>query len=245
MARPHRLEPAGVALHVIQRGNNRAACFFGDIDRLFYLKCLAKYGERRGCVIHAYALMTNHVHLLITPSTPGGVSRMLQDVGRQYVRAINNARSRTGTLWEGRFKSNLIDSETYLLACHRYIELNPVRAGLATAPLDYRWTSHAYYAQGAPNTLISEHPVYVGLGANPQDRRQKFLSLFDSPIEEHELAKLRTAVNKGWALGSETFLDRMGAVLGESLRPARRGRPRAEGISSTLAEKNPQKEMLL
>lgn len=245
MARPRRLEPAGVPLHVIQRGNNRAACFFGDVDRLFYLKCLAEYGERRGCAVHAYALMTNHVHLLVTPASTGGVSLMLQDVGRRYVRTINQAQSRTGTLWEGRFKSNLIDSETYLLACHRYIELNPVRAGLASAPADCRWTSHSYYALGTPDKLISEHPVYIGLGVNPQDRRQRFLALFDSPIEERELTKLRTAVNKGWALGSDTFLDRMAAALGGPVRPARRGRPLKEENQNSLAEKIPQAEMLL
>lgn len=245
MARPHRLEPAGVALHVVQRGNNRTACFFGDVDRHFYLKCLAEYGERRGCAVHAYALMTNHVHLLVTPASTGGVSLMLQDVGRRYVRTVNEARSRTGTLWEGRFKSNLIDSETYLLTCHRYIELNPVRAGLASAPADYRWTSHSYYAQGTPNKLIAEHPVYVGLGANLQDRRQKFLSLFNSPIEERELVKLRIAINKGWALGSSTFLDRMEAVLGRSVRPARRGRPLKGEEQNSRLEKDPQAEMLL
>lgn len=245
MPRPRRLEPPGVALHVIQRGNNRSACFFCDMDRHFYLKCLAEYAERRGCAIHAYALMTNHVHLLVTPATPGGVSRMLQDVGRRYVRTVNEAQSRTGTLWEGRFKSNPIDSETYLLTCHRYIELNPVRAGIASAPADYRWTSHSYYAHGKPNKLISEHPVYIGLGATPDDRRHRFLSLFKSPIEERELTKLRTAVNKSRALGSDAFLDRIEAALRESVRPARRGRPPKEEKQDSAAAGNPQAEMLL
>jgi len=131
MPRPPRLELPGVPLHVIQRGNNRAACFFGEVDRRFYLQCLAKSAARTDCAIHAYVLMTNHVHLLVTPGAPGSAAAMLQDIGRRYVRVINTIHGRTGTLWEGRFKSSLVDTERYLLTCHRYIELNPVRAGLA------------------------------------------------------------------------------------------------------------------
>ena len=225
MPRPDRLEPAGVALHVVQRGNNRAACFFREIDRRFYLKCLAEAAERRGCAVHAYALMTNHVHLLVTPVGAGAVSVMMQDVGRRYVRVINEAHGRTGTLWEGRFRSNLIDSENYLFACHRYIELNPVRAGIAATPSDYPWSSHAYYARGRPDRVIREHPAYFTLGPTPEDRRNSFLSLFDDPVTGEELVRIRTALNKGWALGTEAFLDRMEATLGESVRPPRRGRP--------------------
>lgn len=232
MSRPRRLEPAGVALHVIQRGNNRGSCFFGDIDRHFYLKCLAEYAERRGCAVHAYALMTNHVHLLVTPVEEGGVSRMMQDIGRRYVRVINKVQERTGTLWEGRFKSNLIDSDTYLLTCHRYIELNPVRAGMAASPEDYPWTSHTHYANGRPSRLISEHPVYVALGPTAESRRLNFLKLFEVPLEEQDLASLRISVNKGWALGSVDFLDRMEIALGRSVRPSRRGRPPKENSES-------------
>ena len=124
MARPPRLELPGVPLHVIQRGNNRTNCFFGDIDRRFYLKCLADAAARRDCAIHAYVLMSNHVHLLVTPQAPGAVAAMLQDIGRKYVRVINSVQDRSGTLWEGRFKSCLVDSQAYLFTCHRYIELN-------------------------------------------------------------------------------------------------------------------------
>ena len=169
---------------------------------------------------------------------------MLQDIGRRYVRVINDVRDRTGTLWEGRFKSNLIDSENYLLTCHRYIELNPVRAGMATSPAGYPWTSHSHYAHGKPNRLISEHPVYVGLGATGESRRLRFLSLFETPLEECDLSRLRISVNKGWALGSDKFLDRMEAVLGRSVRPARRGRPQKNNAESNEDE-NPQAEMLL
>jgi putative transposase len=228
MSRAPRIEIPGIPLHIVQRGNNRAACFLGDIDRRFYLKCLAETARRRGCAIHAYALMTNHVHLLVTPDAPGAASAMLQDVGRRYVRIVNEAHGRTGTLWEGRFKSNLIDSETYLLTCHRYIELNPVRAGIVAKPSDYPWSSHTYYSSGRPNPLISEHQAYLSMGTTHESRRIAFLSLFGNPVDESDLKRLRTAVNKGWAIGSEQFLDRIEAMAGRSVRPARRGRPRKQ-----------------
>jgi putative transposase len=200
--RPPRLELAGVPLHVIQRGNNRAACFFGDADRRFYLKCLGKSAARTGCLIHAYVLMTNHVHLLVTPGAPGAVGEMLQDIGRRYVRVINNIHERTGTLWEGRFKSSLVDSERYLLTCHRYIELNPVRAGIAAHPSAYPWSSHTHYASGKDDELITEHREFLGLGATPEERRAAFRELFLDTLDETTLVHIREAVNAGRALGS-------------------------------------------
>jgi len=244
MTRPHRIEIPDIPLHIIQRGNNRSACFFGDVDRRFYLKCLAETARRRGCAIHAYALMTNHVHLLVTPQAPGAASAMLQDLGRRYVRVINEIQGRTGTLWEGRFKSNLIDSETYLLTCHRYIELNPVRAGIVIDPADYRWSSHTCYSSGRPDPLISEHQVYLKLGPNPESRRKAFRSLFGDPVDENDLKRLRTAINKGWAVGSEQFLDRIESMAGQSVRPAPRGRPRRQ-IDAEAGQPVPQTEMLL
>jgi putative transposase len=202
MPRPPRLELPGVPLHVCQRGNNRAACFFGDVDRRFYLKCLARSAARADCAIHAYVLMTNHVHLLLTPRRPGSVAALLQDIGRRYVRVINTIHGRTGTLWEGRYKSSLVDSERYLLACHRYIELNPVRAGLAAHPGDYPWSSHSHYAGGKANDLISEHAAFLALGENPAERRAAFRALFQEELEEATLAKIREAINTGCPLGS-------------------------------------------
>jgi len=163
MGRPPRLELPDVPLHVVQRGNNRAACFFNEVDRRFYLKCLATAALARGCAIHAYVLMTNHVHLLVTPSEAGAVGAMMQDVGRRYVRVINSIHGRTGSLWEGRFKSSLIDSESYLLTCHRYIELNPVRARMASDPRDYPWSSYRAHAFGAEDGLVSDHRLYRSL----------------------------------------------------------------------------------
>ena len=244
MSRAPRIEIPGVPLHIVQRGNNRTACFFGDVDRRFYLKCLAETARRRGCAIHAYALMTNHVHLLVTPQAPGAASAMLQDLGRRYVRVINDVQGRTGTLWEGRFKSNPIDSETYLLTCHRYIELNPVRAGVVFDPADYRWSSHTYYSSGKPNPLISEHQVYLNLGPGPESRRKAFRSLFADPVGESDMKRLRTAINKGWAVGSEQFLDRIASMAGRSVRPAPRGRPPRQ-IDTQADRPDSQAEMLL
>lgn len=169
---------------------------------------------------------------------------MFQDLGRRYVRTINEVQGRTGTLWEGRFKSNLIDGETYFMTCHRYIELNPVRAGMVERPADYLWSSHAYYACGRPDALITEHEAYWRLGPTPEDRRKAYLSLFQEPVGEKDAKRLRTAVNRGWALGSAPFLDQMEALAGRSVRPTPRGRPRKQ-LESESDQSGPQADMLL
>lgn len=237
MPRPPRLELPGVPLHVIQRGNNRAPCFFGDLDRRFYLKCLGESAAKCGCAIHAYALMTNHVHLLVTPEENGATAAMLQDIGRRYVRAFNTAHRRTGTLWEGRFKSSLVDTERYLLTCHRYIELNPVRAGLVPHPGDYPWSSHRHYAAARPDGLITEHPSFLSLGNGPVERQQAFRALFLHELDQKTLAEIREAVNAGCALGSESFVAAVQAKLGRSVRAPRLGRPTkiSEDDGSTTA----------
>jgi putative transposase len=233
MPRPPRLELPGVAHHVIQRGNNRAACFFGDADRRFYLKCLAQSAARRGCVVHAYVLMTNHVHLLVTPSEAGAIGMMMQDLGRRYVRVINTIHARSGTLWEARFRCGMIDSENYLLTCQRYIELNPVRAGLVSEPGAYPWSSHSYYAAGVANNLITEHPVYLLLGLTARERSAAYLSLFTCSLEERVVARIREAINSDSAFGSEAFLDDAEAKLGRSVRLPTRGRP-AKSVTGKL-----------
>ena len=212
-------------LHVIQRGINRSACFFGDADRRFYLRCLARAAAARGCSVHAYVLMTNHVHLLVTPSNEGAVSAMMQDIGRRYVRVLNTLHGRTGSLWEGRFKSSLVDSESYLLSCHRYIECNPVRAGMVSEVAAYPWSSHAHYAGARVDPLIIEYPQYRALGKSVEERRAALRSLFANPLPKHILAAIRTAANTDSALGSEAFMDGAEALLGRSVRPPTRGRP--------------------
>ncbi len=225
MARPTRLELTGTPLHVIQRGNNRAACFFGEMDRRFYLQCLHEAAVLRSCAIHAYVLMSNHVHLLATPNEPGAVARMLQDIGRRFVRIINTIHGRSGTLWEGRFKFSLVDSESYLLTCHRYIEMNPVRAGLTAEPGAYAWSSHRHYSSDACDKLITEHPVFVRLGSTNAQRRAAFCSLFQERLDAPILQRIRDAANTGSALGSEAFLARAEALLGRRVRLPIRGRP--------------------
>lgn len=181
--------------------------------------------------------MSNHVHLLVTPSTVGAVAAMVQDVGRRYVRLFNQIHRRSGTLWEGRYKSSLIDSETYLLTCHRYIELNPVRAGLVNHPVEYPWSSHAHYALGAGNPLITRHASYEQLACETDG----FHARFGSEIEPEVLDRIRTSANRGWALGSDRFLDRIEVLLGRSARPPKRGRP----FKTKDREDASQSEMLI
>ena len=225
MPRPPRLELPGVAHHVIQRGNNRAPCFFGDADRRFYLKCLEEAAGRRGCELHAYVLMGNHVHLLVTPAEPGALGVMMQDLSGRYVRVINRIHARTGTLWEARFRSSLVDSENYLLVCQRYIELNPVRAGLVVKPDEYPWSSHSFYASGRASRLITEHPVYIRLGLTAAERRNAYLSLFAEALDDGVVQRIRAAINSDSAFGCDAFMDNAEAKLGRSVRLPARGRP--------------------
>jgi putative transposase len=164
MARLPRLDLAGVPQHVLQRGNNRSACFFQPADYLFYPDCLQQAAHQHACLVYAYVLMTNHVHLMVGGQDVGGVSAMMQTVGRRYVRRINQRYGRTGTLWQGRFKSSVIGSERYLLTYMRYIELNAVRAAMVDKPEDYRWSSHRRHSLGEGEGWLADHDCYLALG---------------------------------------------------------------------------------
>ncbi len=188
--------------------------------------------------------MPNHVHLIATPNKVGAVAQMMQDLGRRYVRIFNDAHSRTGTLWEGRYKSSLIDSDAYLLTCHRYIELNPVRARLVDVAADYRWSSHRHYVFGERNPLITEQRLFDSLGDVESSRRAAFRNLFDQAIEAGSIERIRVHVNKGWALGSDSFLDEMERKLGRMLRPPKRGRPLKQARPAESAM-TPGEEMLI
>ena len=168
--------------HVVQRGNNRTPCFFQDEDYRFFKTCLEDACRRYRVRVHAYVLMTNHVHLLMTPEDVSGISRVMQSVGRRYVQYVNRSNRRTGTLWEGRHKGSLIDADAYMIACARYIELNPVRAAMAQRPGDYPWSSFRHLAWGEPDTLVEPHPLYRSLGDNDGDRRQAYGSFFESEL---------------------------------------------------------------
>jgi putative transposase len=191
MSRRPRPDLAGIPQHVVQRGNDRKACFFQDDDYRRYLSLLGEAARRHACALHAYVLMTNHAHFLVTPVEVGGVSRMMQPLGRNYVSTVNARYRRTGTLWEGRYKSCLVDSETYLLACHRYIELNPVRAGMIDSPSVYHWSSHAANAIGAADPLLTPHPSYLALGAEPAARQSAYRQLFNDEQETGRMAEIR------------------------------------------------------
>ena len=213
MARRPRHVVPGQALHVIQRGNNRQAIFFADADYRFYHETLEDAARRYGCAVHAYVFMTNHVHLLLTPSTEDGPSRVLQSLGRRYVRYVNTLYRRTGTLWEGRFKSAIVDSEQYLLTCYRYVESNPVRAGMVAVPRDYPWSSHRHNAHGQPDSLLESHDVYRRLGADAASRQAQYGRLFEQKQDASQLEIIRRATDAGAVVGNDRFREQIEAAL--------------------------------
>jgi putative transposase len=208
----------GLPLHVIQRGNNRQAIFYTDQDYYRFHADLRAASERFDCAIHAYVYMTNHVHLLVTPSTRQGISRMMQSAGRRYVRYINDVYTRSGTLWEGRFKSALIDSDRYLLACSRYIEMNPVRARMTDLPQDYRWSSYRHNAMGEADPMLSPHALYQALGIGPAERQMAYRRLFKETLAENDLLALRKATNDCTLLGSDIFQTEIAAMLARRVK---------------------------
>jgi putative transposase len=226
MARLPRLDLPGIPQHIVQRGNDRQACFADAADYLRYRQELGEAALRYDCALHAYVLMTNHVHLLTTPREPDGVSRMMQAIGRRYVGSFNARYRRTGTLWEGRFKSALVDSERYALACYRYIELNPVRAGIVTCPREYRWSSHARNAYGTHEPRITPHATYLSLGADDVTRLDAYRRLFASvDTDSIDALRLHTQQQKPW--GSERFRQQIEALAQRSVQVRPRGRPRS------------------
>lgn len=235
MPRRARVRHAGVPQHVIQRGNIRAACFFADEDYRVYLGSLLEGATRYGCDIHAYVLMSNHVHLLVTPETDESLSRMMRYLGSRYVQYVSHVYRRSGTLLEGRYKSSLIDSEGYLLTCYRYIELNPVRAEMVEEAGGYRWSSYRAHALGQADELIRDHPSYLALGATGEARQTAYQALFCHQVDDASLKAIRVAANSGTALGSERFKDEIEATLARTVRLGTPGRPRKkrtdEGMS--------------
>jgi putative transposase len=225
MARLGRYFLPDQALHVIQRGNNREAIFFTDDDFSAYRDWLAAAAADHGCTIHAYVLMTNHVHLLVTPRSADSLPRTMQSLGRRYVRYINATYRRTGTLWEGRYRAAPIDSETYFLACCRYIELNPVRARMARHPGDYPWSSYGAHARGAVDRLVSSHELFDRLGADPAERLKAYRALFRAALDADFVDALRAATNGGWALGEARFKRQIAKALGRRVSPLPKGRP--------------------
>ncbi len=215
MPRPRRIDAPGYPQHAIQRGNNRQPVFFTDDDRVAYLRLLCHHAGQQHCRVHAYVLMDNHVHLLATPDVCGGLSRMMQAVSRTYVRRVNDRQGRTGTLWEGRFHSTLVDTDRYLLACQRYIELNPVRAGRVAHPGDYRWSSYRANAQGRVNALLVPHPAFELIATDADERCRCYAEFNEQGIPAQDLSSIRKAVQSqrrmaATLMGSEPFREAKG-----------------------------------
>jgi putative transposase len=222
MPRQARLVLPDVALHVIQRGHNRNACFWHDTDRLVYLTILHQLSKKAGCALHAYVLMTNHVHLLLTPRVHDSCSKLMRALGQRYVQFVNRRYQRSGTLWEGRYRSCLVDSTEYVLACHRYIELNPVRAGMTAAPSAYRWSSHKGNVGAVRNELLTAHCEYLALSHDEEPRRAAYRQLFDQSDDSSLLPRIREATNSGLPLVGERLKAQL-AAAGRRLEPRKPG----------------------
>ena len=225
MSRHARLKIAGHPLHVLQRGVNRSACFAGTRDYELYLGLLEEMGRRYSCAVHAYVLMTNHVHLLLTPDDSDGPSRLMKGLGERYVQTYNRRHQRTGTLWEGRFKSSIVDSEGYLLRCHRYIEMNPVRAGMVHEARDYGWSSHRANAEGLASTFLTPHPLYLALASTTPERLATYRRFCSLPANHSEVEAIRVAVGCCLPLGGAEFVESIGRELARRVAFRKNGRP--------------------
>ena len=224
MPRRARLSLPGIPWHIIQRGNNRAACFFSDDDYRLYLDQLTELAERFGCAVHAYVLMSNHVHLLLTPEDTDSAALLMKHLGQRYVQYVNRTYGRSGTLWEGRFRSCLTQTEDYVLACYRYIERNPVRANMVRHARQYKWSSYRANAEGRPDPLITPHDQYRRLGRTWATRREAYRAFVKTHVDEQQLDQIRKATNGNYALGNECFQAKIAAALG---RRAQRGKSRS------------------
>ena len=224
MSRHPRIVLPGVPLHIIQRGNNRNVCFFCKADYQAYLSLLAVFSRSCACPIHAYVLMTNHVHILVTPECEASAADLMKNVGQNYVQYINRRHDRFGTLWQGRFRSCVVDEENYFLVCQRYIELNPVRACLTTHPVDYPWSSYRANAHGEADPVVRPHIAYRAISHDKKEREASYRELVAQAIPQTLLKEVRNATNRNTVLGSPAFSDSLETVIGRSLSAQRPGR---------------------
>jgi putative transposase len=232
MARLPRLTVTDYPHHVILRGNNRQPIFLDNEDHRRMLGLLEQQAREQGVEVHAYVLMSNHLHLLVTPKRERALPLMMQAVGRSYVRAFNQRHGRTGTLWEGRYRSTLIQTERYLLACMAYIDLNPVRAGMVSRPEDYPWSSYAHHVGQRQDRLITPHPLYWSLGNTPFDREAAYADLVHAGLTMEQQRALTDSALSGWALGEKTFVANLQKQTTRRVVKARAGRPFAKASVS-------------
>ena len=232
MPRPPRQCPPGYPVHVVQRGNNRQICFASDSDLKAYANWLREAADKFGADVHAWVFMTNHVHLLMTPESADSISRCMQYLGRYYVRFFNDSYRRSGTLFDGRFKSSIVQTEHYFLACQRYIELNPVRAGMVADPADYSWSSYRAHAFGKQIALWKPHIEYLALGATEKSRQAAYRQFFTRQIPGEVITDIRDALNTGLVLGNNRFREHVEELTGVRQHHLKRGPRKVEiGIS--------------
>lgn len=232
MPRKPRFYLPNVPAHVMQRGHNRSAIFFENEDYLEYLRILKSMAEKYQCLIHAYVLMTNHVHLLVTPFSKNSISHLFQGLGRQYVTYINKTYGLSGSLWEGRHKGNVIDTDVYFLTCMRYIELNPVRANMCVDPGEYRWSSYAANAFGEPNSILTPHAEYYHLGKSRIVRQKTYRGLFKEILDVNIISDLRKGVQSGTPVGYNNFTQEVEQLLNCKTGYIVRGRPQKSSAVS-------------
>ena len=235
MARLPRLDLPSVPQHIVQRGNDRQPCFAGPADYQHYRQELCEAAHKHGCALHAYVLMTNHVHLLVTPLASGQVARMMQSLGRGYVRYVNDRYRRTGTLWEGRYKSCPVMDNDYLLRCQRYIELNPLRARMVEDPARYRWSSHRGNTTPPADPLITPHRAWLDLGPDMPTRHRAWRALVMDTVDPGETDYIRLHLQRQHLYGPDRFRQAIEAQLGRAVGPQKIGRPRRDPVA--LAEK--------
>lgn len=241
MPRRPRVHVDGVPLHIVQRGHNREPCFFGEDDYGSYLHWLGEALSEFECALHAYVLMTNHVHLLFTPRKAEAVPKLIISLGRRYVQYVNRSYRRTGTLWDSRYKSSLVQAETYLLACQRYIELNPVRAAMVEDPAHYRWTSYRSNALGQQDPRLTPHPLYLSLGRSDKDRQAAYRALFRAQLDRAAVDDIRLALHQSQPLGNERFYAKIEKMTGIRREAKPRGRPRLAPDSAPASQEQGEK----
>ena len=223
MPRLPRYAITGLPQHVVQRGHNRQAIFLVDADKKIFRDILIDVSHRHECQVHAYVLMDNHIHLLVTPCRENSISKVMQSLGSSYVRYFNDTYRRSGTLWEGRYKATVLEPVSYLFHLHRYIEFNPVRAGRVRHPREYPWTSWHGNGEGADDPLLTPHPLYEELGGSPQARAQCYRQMFSLPMSKAMLNEIRAATQKEWALGDIAFKKHLEHTLNRPVMPKPRG----------------------